>query len=156
MSFVRRVLGQGRPEGSEPEDSYDHAPLDDQEQYDNRPLAPDPVNYAPPREYLYRAEPRSLEDAGVIADRIRDGFPVVVSLEHTDPAEAQRIRDFLRGAAYALRGDVRKVAGKVYACVPAGVLIERLNVGASAADANQPQAPMSSHTPAGGADVWPE
>ena len=78
---------------------------------------------------------------------------MVVNMEHADAAEAQRIRDFLRGAAYALGGDVRKVAARVYACVPDGVQIERL---AGETHPAQPPAPLSAQGHVGEQDVWPE
>jgi len=104
--------------------------------------------------YLYRAEPRSFEDAGPIADCLKEGHPVVVNMELAEPAEGQRIRDFLRGAAYALGGDVRKVAKRVYACVPAGVQIQPLQ-GSEDVDLGDIEARMSS-ADLGERDVWPE
>lgn len=109
------------------------------------------------RPYLYRAEPRKLDEAESIADRMREGNPVVVSLESADPAEAQRIRDFLSGVSYALGGYIRKVAARVYACAPSSMPIEAVG----------PERQMrvvdgGSHSNAatsrdrGGSNVWPE
>jgi FtsZ-interacting cell division protein YlmF len=77
-------------------------------------------------------------------------------MEQADAAEGQRIRDFLRGAAYALGGDVRKVASRVYACVPAGVRIERL-LSAVETGRQPQQARLSGGDPSDSEQgLWPE
>jgi len=116
------------------------------------PVAP-PSYLAGTSTYLYRAEPRTFEDAGPIADCLKEGHPVVVNMEKADAKEAQRIRDFLRGAAYALGGDVRKVAQRVYACVPADVQIQPLRID-TAAVREASAAPGSSSAEDSG--YWPD
>ncbi len=104
--------------------------------------------------FLYRAEPRKLDEAEAIADRMRQGNPVVVSLESADATEAQRIRDFLGGVSYALGGYIRKVAARVYACAPASMPIEAVSPGRQTrADGTC----FGSGAPARerGGDVWP-
>ena len=154
LRMVQRLLGSGSElEAEDPEDleemAYDDARPLHQEATSNVPMA----GYL--SAYLYRAEPRTFEDAGSIADCMKGGHPVVVNMEQADDAEGQRIRDFLRGAAYALGGDVRKVASKVYACVPAVVQIQRLLCEHDAAEPRE-DGRLSGMTAAGEQDVWPE
>ncbi|MCX7600041.1 MAG: cell division protein SepF, partial [Armatimonadetes bacterium] len=69
---------------------------------DYHDVAPPPSLRRPFTPSLYRAEPRKLDEAEAIADRLKQGNPVIVSLEGADATEAQRIRDFLGGVCYAL------------------------------------------------------
>lgn len=104
--------------------------------------------------HLFRAEPKKLDDAEAIADRMRQGHPVVVSLEQADGAEAQRIRDFLGGVSYALGGYIRKVAARVYACAPNSMPIEPIgNEGRGGAHRMSGAAPVED---AGRNHVWPD
>jgi cell division inhibitor SepF len=103
---------------------------------------------------LYRAEPRKLDEAEVIADRMKQGNPVVVSLENADATEAQRIRDFLGGVSYALGGYIRKVAARVYACAPANMPIEAVQPERQGRADGTSGAAAPSH--GRGGDVWPE
>lgn len=156
LQRLQRLFGGGAGPANEDDEveerdgpGYDDGPAYDHEQgHSSPPMA----GYL--SAYLYRAEPRSFEDAGPIADCLKEGHPVVVNMEMAEPAEGQRIRDFLRGAAYALGGDVRKVAKRVYACVPAGVQIQPLQ-GGDDLDLGDIEARMSG-ADVGERDVWPE
>ena len=156
VPFARRVFGGSRPAADEHDDAYAEEPSTPQAEFDQyqEPAVPSTYPIAG-HDRLYKAEPQSFEDAGPIADCIKKGYPVVVNMEKADPAEAQRIRDFLRGAAYALGGDVRKVAGKVYACVPAGVQIQKLSTGEPAQVTYSEPAPGTAET-SDERYAWPE
>jgi cell division inhibitor SepF len=155
-SFAQRLFGGwGRhPRDEDEEWAEDDPGLDDPETYQEvAPPSSLRSHFAPS---LYRAEPRKLDEAEAIADRLKQGNPVIVSLEGADATEAQRIRDFLSGVCYALGGYIRKVAARVYACAPATMPIEVLGQDRSsrAEDAGL----YGGATPAGGrgGNVWPE
>ena len=126
MSLFKRILTGGGPMDDQPIEEPQAEEYGDYAAMDSAPLESPPSAGLFGASVLVRAEPRSYREAGAIVDRLRDGQPVVVSFEQTDQAEAQRIRDFLRGAAYAIDGDVRKVASRVYVCLPKRMQYEKL------------------------------
>lgn len=65
--------------------------------------------------------PEQYDDAQEICDHIKSKKPVVVNLELMDPETAQRIIDFLSGAAYSLDGDIQKVANNIFIIAPQNV-----------------------------------
>jgi cell division inhibitor SepF len=119
-------------------------------------LAPPPSVRRGLTTQLFRAEPKKLDDAAAIANRMREGHPVVVSLEQADGAEAQRIRDFLSGVSYALGGDIRKVAARVYACAPHSMPIEPIAAGGEGKGATHRLAGATGVEELGRSHVWPE
>ena len=65
-------------------------------------------------------EARTFTDAQVLADHIRDGFPVVLDLRGTEPAMVRRLVDFATGLTYALDGRMAKIAQGVILVTPVG------------------------------------
>ncbi len=65
--------------------------------------------------------PDRFEDVTSIADHLNDKKAVVLNLEAANRDISRRIIDFLSGAAYANRGNMRKVANSTFLIVPAGV-----------------------------------
>jgi cell division inhibitor SepF len=80
---------------------------------------------------LIRCEPRSMDDATLVADEIKRQVPVILNLEGSNPEEARRIRDFLGGVTYGLNGYMKKLGSWVYACAPFDMPIEKLVIEAS-------------------------
>ncbi|MGH8934798.1 MAG: cell division protein SepF [Acidimicrobiia bacterium] len=68
---------------------------------------------------------RTFNDAQVVADRLREGIPVVLDLRDTEPDMVRRLIDFASGLTYALEGTMRKVAQGVILVLPARVVLSR-------------------------------
>ena len=66
-------------------------------------------------------KPERYEDVTSIADHLNDGKSVVLNLESADRDLSRRIVDFLSGATYANRGNMRKVSKGTFLIVPHGV-----------------------------------
>ena len=69
------------------------------------------------------ANPEKFENAAEVADHLRDRRTVVLNLEETNKDTARRIVDFLSGVAYALDGEIKKVAVSTYIITPFNVEI---------------------------------
>ncbi|HZQ89697.1 MAG TPA: cell division protein SepF [Gaiellaceae bacterium] len=65
--------------------------------------------------------PRSFNDAQQIADRFKDGMPVILNLQGSDQELAKRLIDFSSGLTYALDGGMQRVADKVFLLTPRNV-----------------------------------
>jgi cell division inhibitor SepF len=65
--------------------------------------------------------PRSYNDAQQIADRFKNGVPVIVNLQTSEPDLAKRMIDFSSGMTYALDGAIQRIAEKVFLLTPANV-----------------------------------
>ena len=67
--------------------------------------------------------PRSFNDAQQIADKFKDGIPVILNLQGTDAELSKRLIDFASGLTYALDGGMQRVADKVFMLTPRNVEI---------------------------------
>ncbi|CAB4925561.1 unannotated protein [freshwater metagenome] len=67
--------------------------------------------------------PKSFNDAQQVADRFRDGIPVVLNLQGTDAELSKRLIDFASGLTYALDGGMQRIADKVFMLTPQNVEI---------------------------------
>ena len=65
--------------------------------------------------------PRSFNDAQQIADRFKDGVPVIINLQSADTELSKRLIDFASGLTYALDGSMQRVADKVFLLTPRDV-----------------------------------
>ena len=65
--------------------------------------------------------PRSFNDAQQIADRFKDGVPVILNLQSADQDLSKRLIDFASGLTYALDGGMQRVADKVFLLTPRNV-----------------------------------
>ncbi len=70
-------------------------------------------------------KPRRFDQAQEIADRFKEGFPVIMNLENTDRDVSRRLIDFASGICYGLNGSMEKVASGVYLLKP----LNRMNNG---------------------------
>ncbi len=75
---------------------------------------------------IVRAEPKSLDEASLIADRIKEHIPIALNLEDIDDALARRIVDFLSGVTYGLDGSMKKVGRAVFLCAPSHMPIQEM------------------------------
>jgi len=65
--------------------------------------------------------PRSFNDAQQIADRFKQGVPVILNLQSADQDLSKRLIDFASGLTYALEGGMQRVADKVFLLTPRNV-----------------------------------
>jgi cell division inhibitor SepF len=65
--------------------------------------------------------PRSFNDAQQIADRFKQGIPVILNLQSADAELSKRLIDFTSGLTYALNGGMQRVADKVFLLTPRNV-----------------------------------
>jgi cell division inhibitor SepF len=65
--------------------------------------------------------PRSFNDAQQVADKFKDGIPVILNLQSSDAELAKRLIDFTSGLTYALNGGMQRVADKVFLLTPRNV-----------------------------------
>jgi len=66
-------------------------------------------------------KPERYDEVSGIANHLRNKSAVVLNLEVADRASAKRIVDFLSGCAYALEGNIKKVATSTYVITPFNV-----------------------------------
>ena len=79
--------------------------------------------------------PTKFDAVTQIADFLLDNKTVLLNLENTNKDTAKRLIDFLSGVAYALSGDVQKVADNTFAVTPNNVNVSNDTEEPSAAPA---------------------
>jgi cell division inhibitor SepF len=67
--------------------------------------------------------PRSFNDAQQIADKFKQGVPVIVNLQNADQELSKRLVDFASGLTYALNGSMQRVADRVFLLTPHNVQV---------------------------------
>ncbi len=72
----------------------------------------------PPRLAFDTLAPESFEAAQTIADRLREGRPVLIDFRACDPRLAGRLTDFASGLVYALDGTLQLVGRGVVLLAP--------------------------------------
>ena len=70
---------------------------------------------------VHLVAPRSFNDAQEIADRFKQGVPVILNLQTTEGELAKRLIDFASGLTYAMDGGMQKVADKTFLLTPRNV-----------------------------------
>lgn len=73
--------------------------------------------------------PTKFDAVTQIADLLLEKKTVLLNLENTNKETAKRLIDFLSGVAYALDGDVQKVADNTFAVTPHNVAVSNEEVG---------------------------
>jgi cell division inhibitor SepF len=92
----------------------DPAPEAHSEAFDARPLG----LVRPPKFAFQLIKPESYEVAQTIADRLREGAPVVIDFRGCEPRLVGRLTDFGSGLAYALGGSLQFVGTEVMLLTP--------------------------------------
>ena len=114
---VRRLAPRRRPQ--EFDDWTDPEPAPE------RPAAPQRPRVAavpgPASVRVHLVVPHSFQDAQQIADRFKDGIPVILNLQGAEQDLAKRLIDFASGLTYALDGGMQRVADKVFLLTPRNV-----------------------------------
>jgi cell division inhibitor SepF len=86
------------------------------------PSRPRRLEAAPnPNVRVHLILPRSFNDAQQIADKFKEGIPVILNLQATDQELSKRLIDFASGLTYALSGGMQRVADKVFLLTPRNV-----------------------------------
>ncbi|MDP2234169.1 MAG: cell division protein SepF [Actinomycetota bacterium] len=83
--------------------------------------APAEVARVTPQVKMHIVEPKSFTEAQSIADKFKQGTPVIMNMSMTAPDLAKRLIDFASGLTYALDGGLQKVSDKVFMLTPANV-----------------------------------
>ena len=76
-----------------------------------------------PSVQVHLVVPRSFNDAQQIADKFKDGIPVILNLQGADSELSKRLIDFTSGLTYALDGGMQRVADKVFLLTPRNVQV---------------------------------
>ena len=69
--------------------------------------------------------PRRFDQAQEVADKFKEGLPVIMNLEGSDREVARRLIDFASGLCYGLDGSMEKVANGVYLLKPVSSRTDR-------------------------------
>jgi cell division inhibitor SepF len=76
---------------------------------------------AVPQVKMHIVEPRTFTEAQQIADKFKQGVPVILNLTAADAELTRRLIDFTSGLTYGLNGGLQKVSEKVFMLTPANV-----------------------------------
>ena len=59
-----------------------------------------------------------------ICEALSEGSTVVCNLQRCDDTAIRRIIDFLSGAAFILKGDIKRTGDRIYICAPSSVHLD--------------------------------
>ena len=93
--------------------TFSATPMGDMSNITNMPGGKNMVIYAP----------KNNKDIQMLVDFMRRHEACIINLGLISPQEAGRILDFLAGAAYALRGSLKRLQGDLFLLTPEGVNI---------------------------------
>jgi cell division inhibitor SepF len=65
--------------------------------------------------------PKSFNDAQQVADKFKDGIPVILNMQGIETPLVVRLIDFSSGLTYALEGGMQRIADKVFMLTPRNV-----------------------------------
>ena len=85
------------------------------------PTGPSSVTPVSPQVHIAIVEPKSFGEAQSIADKFKQGVPVVMNMTYTKPDLAKRLIDFASGLTYGLDGGLQKVSDKVFLLTPENI-----------------------------------
>lgn len=71
----------------------------------------------------HTVRPRRFDQAQEVADKFKEGQPVIVNLQDVDRDLSRRLIDFSSGLCYGLGGTMEKVASGVYLLTPANTSV---------------------------------
>ena len=69
---------------------------------------------------VFIAEPKEFDEIKGIADNFKNDIPII-NLQRVDQEISKRIIDFCSGLTYALEGDIKKVADRVFLITPSNI-----------------------------------
>lgn len=85
------------------------------------PAGPASVTQMAPQVKMHIVEPKSFSEAQSIADKFKQGTPVILNLAMTKSDVARQLLDFASGLTYGLDGGLQKVSDKVFMLTPHNV-----------------------------------
>ncbi len=112
MSLLKKFLGD--------EDEMNEMESESTLQGYQDPSAPE--DYSKPKPQFVLAKPEKRDELLSIADQLLNRKTVILNLELVTQ-DTRRFVDFLSGVAYALNGQVKKVAVHTYLIIPGGLEI---------------------------------
>ena len=124
---VRRLTPRGRQQDfdawtdPDPEEAAPRTAVLRPRSSRNRPAESSMPMRAVPSVQVHLVVPRSFNDAQQIADKYKDGVPVILNLQGADQELSKRLIDFTSGLTYALDGGMQRVADKVFLLTPRNV-----------------------------------
>ncbi|MBR3593898.1 MAG: cell division protein SepF [Clostridia bacterium] len=80
------------------------------------------VTYSPQSQMqVVLCKPERYDDVPSVADHLNEKKTVILNLESANRETSRRIIDFLSGVAYAIHGNIKKVANSTYIITPVDV-----------------------------------
>lgn len=70
---------------------------------------------------VFVAEPKEFEEIQIIADNFKNDIPVIINLQKVEHDVSKRIIDFCSGLTYAMEGDIKRVADRVFLIIPSNI-----------------------------------
>lgn len=67
--------------------------------------------------------PRTYNEARVVGENFRDGFPVIMNLTEMADDDAKRLVDFAAGLVFATHGSIERITNKVFLLSPPNVTV---------------------------------
>ena len=86
-----------------------------------RTAPPADVTPMTPQVQMHIVEPKSYGEVQSIADKYKQGTPVIMNMTLTSPDVAKRVLDFAAGLTYGLGGGLEKISDRVFMLTPANV-----------------------------------
>ncbi len=117
MSFLKKILGEDRDYNDE--DNIEE--VDSGNQNTSSFVSKPTTNQRPKPEFVL-IKPDKRDDIAMIADNLLNRKTVILNLELVTK-DTRRFVDFLSGVAYALGGQIKKVATGTFLIIPGGVEI---------------------------------
>ena len=126
LDKVKEFFGLGSEETYEPEE---HAELDVEEPVkERRPRKSENTNNdkivninATTQLEVVLVKPEAYADGSIVADHLMARRTVVLNLESTNKEVSRRLLDFLSGVAYAINGQIKRVANSTFIVTPYNV-----------------------------------
>jgi cell division inhibitor SepF len=120
---VRRLAPRRRDRDFDDWTESEQAATDDRVAADNPPARLRSVEPVPTAASVrvHLVVPRSFNDAQQVADKFKEGIPVILNLQGSDAELSKRLIDFSSGLTYALNGGMQRVADKVFLLTPRNV-----------------------------------
>ena len=120
---VRRLPRRRENEWSEPDSvsEADSGAVPERSSTSSRRSRLRGVDSASSQARVHLVLPRSFNDAQQIADKYKQGIPVILNLQSADNELSKRLIDFASGLTYALNGGMQRVADKVFLLTPRNV-----------------------------------
>ena len=132
---MKDFLGlSGEPEAYAQEEEQDYPESEEASEQEEESAAEQSTGFEPrarvmnlstvAQQKVVLVRPKRFEDARAAADQLNAKCTVVLNLESVDSETAHHILDFLAGAAYANKGNIRPVSKSTFIITPHNVSIE--------------------------------